>query len=206
MFYVDENLCTGCGTCLDACNRDAISMNGGIATINEALCTSCGRCLDFCTAEAIISVETVFEPPEISVPAQSPQAQPFWAGTAPLSPAGADVAAPAAASPAPAGGTSGRFEIAEKVLSGLLSFASFVLDRRADRLPGRMVSSSPGLVSSGKSTRRFAGEGTDHPVSQRARGSGHGMGAGRRRSMKQGRKGQGRGGGRGRGDRCRRSR
>ncbi len=205
MFYVDENLCTGCGTCLDACNRDAISMNGGIATINEALCTSCGRCLDFCTAGAIISVETVFEPPEISVPAQSPKHSLSGRGRLPVPGRGRRRRT--------CGGVSragrwhvGKIRDAEKVLSGLLSFASFVLDRRADRLPGRMVSSLPGLVSSGKSTRRFAGEGTDHPVSQRARGGGHGMWSRTAPEHETGRKGQGRGGGRGRGDRCRRSR
>jgi len=137
MIYVDESLCTGCGVCLDACKQGALSIEGGKASIDESLCTSCGRCVDVCPTEAIVSVETIEECPSTSVPAQSPQARPFWAGTNPLSPVGRDAAASAAASPAPADSAPSKLETAERVLSGLLSFASFVLDRRQTALTGR---------------------------------------------------------------------
>lgn len=52
---VDE--CTGCGTCVDECPTEAISMNDNdIAVVNAEECTDCGMCIDACPTEAI-SVE-----------------------------------------------------------------------------------------------------------------------------------------------------
>ncbi len=52
---VDE--CTGCGTCVDECPTEAISMNDNdIAVVNADECTDCGMCVDACPTEAI-SVE-----------------------------------------------------------------------------------------------------------------------------------------------------
>jgi NAD-dependent dihydropyrimidine dehydrogenase PreA subunit len=201
LIYVDENLCTGCEICLDACNRDAISISGRTATIDETLCTSCGQCIDLCPAGAIISVETISEAPSASVPAQSPQAQPLWAGTAPLFPAGSDAAALAAASPAPAGSAPSKLEVAEKVLSGLLSFASFVLDRRQGRLVERAASSTSGAMGVGRNAGGTSTGGSGRPGPRQVRGGGRGLGAGQGRGRAQGR-GDGRGSGQGRGGRC----
>ncbi len=49
---VDE--CTGCGTCVDECPSEAISMNDNdIAVVNADECTDCGMCVDACPTEAI---------------------------------------------------------------------------------------------------------------------------------------------------------
>ncbi len=49
---VDE--CVGCGTCVDECPSEAISMNDDdIAVINADECTDCGACVDACPTEAI---------------------------------------------------------------------------------------------------------------------------------------------------------
>jgi heterodisulfide reductase subunit A len=54
---VDEDLCSGCKTCLDLCPYQAItfiSRNGtGVAEVNEALCKGCGTCAAACPAAAI---------------------------------------------------------------------------------------------------------------------------------------------------------
>jgi heterodisulfide reductase subunit A len=54
---VNEDLCSGCKTCLDLCPYKAISFishNGtGVANVNEALCKGCGTCAAACPAGAI---------------------------------------------------------------------------------------------------------------------------------------------------------
>jgi len=54
MFWVDRDLCTGCGTCLKACPVEgAIELVEGKALINPKLCNSCGACVDACPKGAI---------------------------------------------------------------------------------------------------------------------------------------------------------
>jgi heterodisulfide reductase subunit A len=52
---VNEDLCTGCKTCLFICPFDAITRDEekGIAVISEALCTGCGTCAAACPSNAI---------------------------------------------------------------------------------------------------------------------------------------------------------
>ncbi len=54
---VDEELCSGCKTCLSVCPYTAISFverdTTGVAEINEALCKGCGTCVAACPAGAI---------------------------------------------------------------------------------------------------------------------------------------------------------
>lgn len=54
-FYavVDEDLCTGCGICLNRCQIDAISFNGDIAEIKKRRCIGCGLCVTTCPWKAI---------------------------------------------------------------------------------------------------------------------------------------------------------
>jgi len=51
----DEEICTGCQTCLTVCPYDSISLDEEklIAVINEALCTGCGTCAAVCPSNAI---------------------------------------------------------------------------------------------------------------------------------------------------------
>jgi heterodisulfide reductase subunit A len=50
---VNEDLCRGCGFCVDACPYNAIELEAGIAKVNEALCKGCGSCSASCLNGAI---------------------------------------------------------------------------------------------------------------------------------------------------------
>ncbi len=52
---VDAAECTGCETCLERCQMDAISMNDdGVAEIDLDRCIGCGLCVTTCPTEAIL--------------------------------------------------------------------------------------------------------------------------------------------------------
>jgi Fe-S-cluster-containing hydrogenase component 2 len=63
MFQVDQDLCTGCGACIETCKYGAIRMDNQWASIDSQLCTQCGACVEACPSEAIIAVS---EPARIS--------------------------------------------------------------------------------------------------------------------------------------------
>ena len=52
---VNEELCTGCQSCLTVCPYEAISRDQvrGVASVSEALCTGCGTCAATCPSSAI---------------------------------------------------------------------------------------------------------------------------------------------------------
>ncbi len=51
---IDEEACTGCGTCAERCPTDAIVLNEkGVAQRDENACIGCGVCSRFCPEEAI---------------------------------------------------------------------------------------------------------------------------------------------------------
>ncbi|MFC2000944.1 4Fe-4S binding protein [Chloroflexota bacterium] len=56
MFCIDIIRCTGCGSCVDACPKQAITMHNDLAMINEDLCIQCGACANVCPAGAIREV------------------------------------------------------------------------------------------------------------------------------------------------------
>jgi len=56
MVFVDEDRCTGCGLCMEACPTGAISMTDGVARIEQALCRECEVCLSACPTGAISAV------------------------------------------------------------------------------------------------------------------------------------------------------
>jgi formate hydrogenlyase subunit 6/NADH:ubiquinone oxidoreductase subunit I len=50
---VDEDECSGCETCLERCQMDAIEMVDAIASIQLDRCIGCGLCVSTCPTEAI---------------------------------------------------------------------------------------------------------------------------------------------------------
>jgi len=53
MPWVSEELCIGCGVCVDECYPGAISMREDVAFIHEDECIRCGVCHDACPEEAV---------------------------------------------------------------------------------------------------------------------------------------------------------
>jgi heterodisulfide reductase subunit A len=52
--FVNEELCTGCGTCVKLCPYNAIQKDEhGIARVNDVLCKGCGVCAASCPEKAI---------------------------------------------------------------------------------------------------------------------------------------------------------
>lgn len=49
---VKEELCKGCGACVDACPVNAITVDGTVK-VNADECIECGACLDTCPYGAI---------------------------------------------------------------------------------------------------------------------------------------------------------
>ena len=49
---VDEDRCTACGACVEACLEHAISVNG-IAAVDPGRCIGCGECIPQCPNEAL---------------------------------------------------------------------------------------------------------------------------------------------------------
>jgi ferredoxin len=54
---IDENLCRGCGRCVNACPYRAVSfhtntLGSGYAVVDEALCKGCGNCISICPSDA----------------------------------------------------------------------------------------------------------------------------------------------------------
>ena len=54
--FVNEELCDGCGECVEICPNEAISMLDGKVRIDELLCTSCETCISLCPQKAIQKV------------------------------------------------------------------------------------------------------------------------------------------------------
>jgi len=54
--WVDEELCSGCKTCLGLCPYHAITRDAEkeVAVIDEALCKGCGTCVAGCPSGAIV--------------------------------------------------------------------------------------------------------------------------------------------------------
>jgi heterodisulfide reductase subunit A len=53
---VDEDICTGCGICIEICPYEARTLNEKkrIAEVNDALCAGCGGCIAACPSNASI--------------------------------------------------------------------------------------------------------------------------------------------------------
>lgn len=50
---VDSETCTGCGTCIDRCQMNALTLVDDISTVNKDRCIGCGACVPTCPADAI---------------------------------------------------------------------------------------------------------------------------------------------------------
>ena len=53
MPWVDDELCDGCGVCVEECPVDTIVMKCDVAEIDMSDCIRCGTCHSVCPSEAI---------------------------------------------------------------------------------------------------------------------------------------------------------
>jgi ferredoxin len=54
MPWIDEELCTGCGTCVEECPVGAITLQtNDLAVIDDQTCIRCGTCHDDCAEGAV---------------------------------------------------------------------------------------------------------------------------------------------------------
>jgi len=65
---VDPDECTGCETCLERCQMEAIDMVDGLAEVVSKRCIGCGLCVTTCPTEAIVlqakGEDQQYEPPK----------------------------------------------------------------------------------------------------------------------------------------------
>ena len=54
---VNAEKCDGCGTCVEACPNEAITLND-VAHVDEEECLECGTCEDECPNDAISLIES----------------------------------------------------------------------------------------------------------------------------------------------------
>lgn len=50
---INNDLCVGCGSCVDICPKGAIQVIDGIAVINRDKCKKCRICVNACPVDAI---------------------------------------------------------------------------------------------------------------------------------------------------------
>ncbi len=54
MPWVNQEMCEGCGVCVEECPVGAIQLDSDdVAAIDEAACVRCGRCHDVCPHDAV---------------------------------------------------------------------------------------------------------------------------------------------------------
>ena len=51
---VKQDQCTGCGTCLEICHFDAVTIQDDVSLIDPLECEGCAVCAQFCPEEAIV--------------------------------------------------------------------------------------------------------------------------------------------------------
>jgi NAD-dependent dihydropyrimidine dehydrogenase PreA subunit len=190
MMYVDEDLCAGCGICLEVCPQDAVSLREARAIIDAARCTSCGRCAEICAPGAIIEVDIVDRRPFYpTVPGadSDPAMRPGATSLSSARPEGPTPTQPYAATRME---RPSKLQMADKVLSGLLNVLAFALDRGQGR---RSISGLKGVINRRTPVSSNAGVPGPRRRSVRCggrmqkRGAGRGSGPGRREHRRGGR-------------------
>lgn len=52
----DDAICSGCGTCIDRCQMEAVTIPNGVAEVDLDRCIGCGLCVSTCTTGAMTLV------------------------------------------------------------------------------------------------------------------------------------------------------
>jgi Fe-S-cluster-containing hydrogenase component 2 len=73
MVTLDEALCIGCGSCVDICHEDCITLVDQIARVDHELCSTCTQCIAICPQQALSwdgSPPTAFDLARLPTPGQ----------------------------------------------------------------------------------------------------------------------------------------
>jgi Fe-S-cluster-containing hydrogenase component 2 len=127
---VNQDKCSGCGTCVDACPERAIRLYKNMAIIDEAICTQCEACISLC------------EPGALYVEVDEAQIVPTARQPLPAKPATRVL--PEQRSLAPWMGTALTF-LGQEILPRLVNVGMTVLEQRLTSAPAK---STPDLASS----------------------------------------------------------
>jgi len=67
LLQIEEEACSGCGTCIDRCQFNALEVIDGVCTVNKR-CVGCGVCAMVCPEDAMSLVpkeaKDITEPPK----------------------------------------------------------------------------------------------------------------------------------------------
>jgi len=90
IIHISQELCAGCGVCMDACSTGAIQLVDRRAEIDNLLCTQCQACADACPNGAITAIlipaqgvilEALPEAESHLIPVQQSEKQPVLAAS-----------------------------------------------------------------------------------------------------------------------------
>jgi NAD-dependent dihydropyrimidine dehydrogenase PreA subunit len=151
---VNQELCTGCGTCVDSCPVEAIRLVDQQAVIDDALCTQCEACIDACPNGAI----TALSIPARSSPILAPPAAETRMIPVPAQSARPEIAAPAHGL-APLAGAALTFlgsEVAPRLADVLIAALERRLTQSTPTTIAPVPASSRGHTTWGRGERRQA--------------------------------------------------
>jgi NAD-dependent dihydropyrimidine dehydrogenase PreA subunit len=70
MIQIDDTRCKGCGACVNACQKGAMTLRDGVACVADGRCDECGVCAEACPEGAILLVDVIGPAAPASLPAE----------------------------------------------------------------------------------------------------------------------------------------